>query len=214
MCCLQLPNGGIPPSTAAPAVWPPAFQPGQMPQQSFPSLAAAACSAGMAPAGPGWGAIPLPWNPPFGQPQPGYGQVSVPGFPVAPPWPGQTFLPPLQQPAGSQPSMIGMLPTGPPQQGLPANGQPAVSLPDFLCHHDGWRTQLSPRRLHRVLSFIACLAYPTLCSDSQLPQYLQASQGHPLQLSAAPTMIGAYPPQSLVRPAHLDFPLFSHLLQH
>ena len=107
LCGLQLPNGVAPPNSA-PAAWPPAGQPGQAPQQSFPSLAAAACSAGMPPAGPGWGGMPLPWAAPFGQP--GYGQAPVPGFPVAPQWPGQSFLPPVHQPSGSQPNMIGTLP--------------------------------------------------------------------------------------------------------
>ena len=138
----KLPNGGAVSSAPAPAVWPPAFQPGPLPQQSFPSLAAAACSAGMPPAGLAWGSIPpmnrgghgipLPWTAPFGQPQPGQGQgqvpgVPVPGFPVPPHWPGQSFLPPTHPPSGSHPSMIGTLPTGPMQQ-APANGQPAVSL--------------------------------------------------------------------------------------
>ncbi|CAK0744637.1 hypothetical protein CVIRNUC_001563 [Coccomyxa viridis] len=104
---MPLPNG-VAPVSAAPAVWPPACQPGQVPQQSFPSLAAAACSAGMPPAGPGWGGMPLPWTAPFGQP--GYGQAPVPGFPVAPQWPGQSFLPPVHPPSGSQPNMIGTLP--------------------------------------------------------------------------------------------------------
>ncbi len=131
------------PNAPAPAVWPPAFQPGPLPQQSFPSLAAAACSAGMPPAGPAWGSIPpmnkgghgipLPWTAPFGQMQPGQGQgqvpgVPVPGFPVPPHWPGQSFLPPTHPPTGSHPNMIGTLPTGPMQQPPPANGQPAVSL--------------------------------------------------------------------------------------
>lgn len=136
----QQPNGGAP-SSAAPAVWPPAFQPGPLPHQSFPSLAAAACSAGMPPAGPAWGStapvsrgghgVPIPWPAPFGQPgaTPGFGQVPglpVPGFPVAPHWPGQSFLPPVQQPAGSQQHMIGTLPTSAIQPVLLANG-PAVS---------------------------------------------------------------------------------------
>lgn len=143
VCAQKLPNGGALSNAPAPAVWPPAFQPGPLPQQSFPSLAAAACSAGMPPAGPAWGSIPpinrgghgipLPWTAPFGQSQPGHGQaqvpgVPVPGFPVPPHWPGQSFLPPVHPGPSSHTSMIGTLPTGPPQQPPPAHGQPAVSL--------------------------------------------------------------------------------------
>ena len=140
---MQMPNGVSAPTPATPQYWPPMFlpnlQPGQVPQQSFPSLAAAACSAGLPPTGPGWGPVlplgrgphssAMPWAPPFGQPQPGYGQAPVPGlpmpsFPAAPHWPGQTYLPPVQQPASSQPNMIGTLPPGSLQQSMPANGQP------------------------------------------------------------------------------------------